>query len=92
MKLRRSSFVLPFAILFGTAVCPAQSTISPQPAAEVIIDTDIGDDIDDAFAVDLALTSPELHILDRSRSSPKGHPAMTGYRKHGGKLKAACKP
>jgi hypothetical protein len=50
MKLRRSSFVLPFAILFGTAVCPAQSTISPQPAAKVIIDTDIGDDIDDALA------------------------------------------
>jgi inosine-uridine nucleoside N-ribohydrolase len=29
----------------------------------VIIDTDIGDDIDDAFAVDLALVSPELHLL-----------------------------
>ena len=29
----------------------------------VIIDTDIGDDIDDAFALALALRSPELHIL-----------------------------
>ena len=29
----------------------------------VIIDTDIGDDIDDAFAVGLALSSPELKIL-----------------------------
>jgi purine nucleosidase len=29
----------------------------------VIIDTDIGDDIDDAFAVALALRSPELRIL-----------------------------
>jgi inosine-uridine nucleoside N-ribohydrolase len=29
----------------------------------VIIDTDIGDDIDDAFAVGLALASPELKIL-----------------------------
>jgi purine nucleosidase len=29
----------------------------------VIIDTDIGDDIDDAFAVGLALESPELKIL-----------------------------
>jgi inosine-uridine nucleoside N-ribohydrolase len=29
----------------------------------VIIDTDIGDDIDDAFAVALALRSPEFHIL-----------------------------
>ena len=32
----------------------------PQP---VIIDTDIGDDIDDALAVGLALSSPELKIL-----------------------------
>ena len=29
----------------------------------VIIDTDVGDDVDDAFAIDLALSSPELHIL-----------------------------
>src|SRR3984957_20636414 len=29
----------------------------------VIIDTDIGDDIDDAFALALALKSPELKIL-----------------------------
>ncbi len=30
---------------------------------KIIIDTDIGDDIDDAFAVALALKSPELQIL-----------------------------
>jgi purine nucleosidase len=30
---------------------------------KVIIDTDIGDDIDDAFAIALALKSPELEIL-----------------------------
>ena len=29
----------------------------------VIIDTDIGDDIDDAFAIGLALQSPEVKIL-----------------------------
>jgi len=41
-----------------------------QPAApeKVIIDTDIGDDIDDAFAVALALSSPELQILGFSSS------------------------
>src|ERR1700733_3898859 len=34
------------------------------PAAQkVIIDSDIGDDIDDAFALALALHSPELKIL-----------------------------
>lgn len=40
---------------------------SLQPAMDtpqlVIIDTDIGDDIDDAFAIGLALQSPEVNIL-----------------------------
>jgi purine nucleosidase len=34
-----------------------------EPKQLVIIDTDIGDDIDDAFAVGLALQSPEFRIL-----------------------------
>jgi inosine-uridine nucleoside N-ribohydrolase len=38
---------------------PAQTT-APQL---VILDTDIGDDIDDAFALALILRSPELHLL-----------------------------
>src|SRR5258708_31366718 len=42
--------------------CIAQS-VQPNVPQKVIIDTDIGDDIDDAFAVALALSSPELHIL-----------------------------
>jgi inosine-uridine nucleoside N-ribohydrolase len=33
------------------------------PPEKIIIDTDIGDDVDDAFAVALALRSPELQIL-----------------------------
>jgi len=56
------------AILTASPVCSRQS--SPTPAVpekavpeKVIIDTDIGDDIDDAFAVALALRSPELQIL-----------------------------
>src|SRR5882724_11458688 len=44
--------------LLLTSVCQAQST--PE---KIIIDTDIGDDVDDAFAVALALQSPELQIL-----------------------------
>ena len=35
----------------------------PTAGQLVIIDTDIGDDIDDAFAVALALRSPEIHLL-----------------------------
>ena len=40
----------------------SQSAV-PRTPEKVIIDTDIGDDIDDAFAVALALRSPELQIL-----------------------------
>jgi purine nucleosidase len=58
-----------FATLFTLVVVSgvhAQSQKPPQVASQsekVIIDTDIGDDIDDAFAIALALKSPELEIL-----------------------------
>jgi purine nucleosidase len=39
-----------------------------QPREKIIIDTDIGDDIDDAFALGLALSSPEFEILGVSAS------------------------
>ncbi len=39
------------------------ATAQPAPKQKVIIDTDVGDDIDDAFALALALRSPELQIL-----------------------------
>ncbi|HEX3987402.1 MAG TPA: nucleoside hydrolase [Acidobacteriaceae bacterium] len=38
----------------------SEATVAPQ---KVIIDTDIGDDIDDAFAVALALSSPRVQVL-----------------------------
>jgi inosine-uridine nucleoside N-ribohydrolase len=38
----------------------AATTASPE---KIIIDTDIGDDIDDAFAIALVLRSPELQVL-----------------------------
>ncbi len=43
----------------GTRVQPSM----PVPQQSVIIDTDVGDDIDDAFAIALALRSPEVKIL-----------------------------
>jgi purine nucleosidase len=47
---------------FGNVL--AEPSESPSKAPEkIIIDTDIGDDIDDAFAIALALRSPELDIL-----------------------------
>lgn len=45
---------------FTRAQAPAAAPSSPQL---VILDTDIGDDIDDAFALALILRSPELHLL-----------------------------
>jgi inosine-uridine nucleoside N-ribohydrolase len=70
MSVSRTIAIL--ALMFpGIAVSPlgfaqtSRRATSPQTAAteKIIIDTDIGDDIDDAFAVALALRSPELHIL-----------------------------
>ena len=53
-------FVILTLLLPATAVTQQTSVTQSQ---KVIIDTDIGDDVDDAFAVDLALASPELNIL-----------------------------
>jgi inosine-uridine nucleoside N-ribohydrolase len=68
MKKLRMLIVL-FALnsaLF-TRKAPAQSSDSAAKTGSapqlVIIDTDIGDDIDDAFALALALKSPELKVL-----------------------------
>jgi purine nucleosidase len=44
------------------APAPPAAPTSAQPE-KIIIDTDIGDDIDDAFAIALALRSPEVKIL-----------------------------
>ncbi len=54
------------AICVGVlCICSShQSAISQSAASQmVILDTDIGDDLDDAFALALALESPELKIL-----------------------------
>ena len=63
--MRLSTFAILFTILVASSV-HAQSQKPPQAASQsekIIIDTDIGDDIDDAFAIALALKSPELEIL-----------------------------
>jgi inosine-uridine nucleoside N-ribohydrolase len=61
IQRRWQRLMLPlFSLIAGTAVAVSAPDPSPQM---VIIDTDIGDDIDDAFAAGLALASPELKIL-----------------------------
>lgn len=44
-------------------LCFASVFARGQAAEKVIIDTDIGDDVDDAFALALAVKSPELQVL-----------------------------
>lgn len=53
------------AAVIGGGIGIARPALSQDPAKPqlVVIDTDIGDDIDDAFALALALRSPELKIL-----------------------------
>jgi purine nucleosidase len=58
-----STCILLGAILASASATRAQSSPIAALPEKVIIDTDIGDDIDDAFAVALALGSPELQIL-----------------------------
>ena len=56
---------LGFALLASSSRCQSRQAAAPTESSPqlVIIDTDIGDDVDDAFAVALALQSPELKIL-----------------------------
>jgi inosine-uridine nucleoside N-ribohydrolase len=55
------------SILASFAVCGqrglAQAPAAPSARQKIILDTDIGDDIDDAFALALALSSPKLQVL-----------------------------
>lgn len=52
-------------LISSLVLCQAQSasSLSSAKPEKIIIDTDIGDDVDDAFAVALALRSPEVQIL-----------------------------
>lgn len=57
-----------FWVVVAVSIVSAGSARAAVPAAVtapqlVILDTDIGDDIDDAFALALALKSPELKVL-----------------------------
>jgi inosine-uridine nucleoside N-ribohydrolase len=59
--LRRALFACCLTLLYAAPRALTQTRPpSPEP---ILIDTDIGDDIDDVFAVALALRSPEFQIL-----------------------------
>jgi purine nucleosidase len=46
-----------------TQASPARAVQAASHPTKIIIDSDIGDDVDDVFAIGLALTSPEVEIL-----------------------------
>ena len=50
-------------VLFCVLSCLLAAAAWGQAPEKVIIDTDVGDDVDDAFALALAVKSPELEIL-----------------------------
>jgi inosine-uridine nucleoside N-ribohydrolase len=56
--LRQTLWIFLLFLWLAPFCCPQNSA-----REKIIIDTDIGDDVDDAFAVALALRSPELQIL-----------------------------
>jgi purine nucleosidase len=69
--LIRASYAAMILWFAAAPILAAQSVASSGPSTppeatattKIIIDTDIGDDVDDAFALGLALTSPEVEIL-----------------------------
>src|SRR3979490_2776094 len=63
--MRSVSAMFVFCMLCSASLSAQTGTSASRANApeKIIIDTDIGDDIDDAFAVGLALRSPEFEIL-----------------------------
>jgi inosine-uridine nucleoside N-ribohydrolase len=61
--MKNARIFLALAMIAAASVASSQVPAPPRQPELVILDTDIGDDIDDAFALALALRSPELKIL-----------------------------
>jgi purine nucleosidase len=65
-ELKRIGLILGILSLAGAFKPASGQTPATAPAGgaqKVILDTDIGDDIDDAFALALALRSPEVEVI-----------------------------
>ena len=61
--LRQVVAILPFLLAALPGAAPAQAAVpAGRPPIPVILDTDIGDDIDDTWALVLALKSPEIDL------------------------------
>src|ERR1700761_2340536 len=63
LNLIRAILAAAIISIFSSAATSAQNPPTPSHPTKIIIDSDIGDDVDDVFAIGLALTSPEVEIL-----------------------------
>src|SRR6476660_7779135 len=65
LHIRKRITITVMAVLSSASASSAAAQSAPPASAKtkIIIDTDIGDDLDDAFALGLALNSPEVEIL-----------------------------
>jgi purine nucleosidase len=65
--MKTAQIILALAALAAASGAASQAPAAPRPPVLgpefVLLDTDFGDDIDDAFALALALDSPEVHLL-----------------------------
>jgi purine nucleosidase len=59
----RKLFCAVLAALLGGAVSLSANGAATKAKSKILLDTDIGDDIDDAFALALVLRSPELELV-----------------------------
>jgi hypothetical protein len=63
MGLYRGGQMIPRFLLILTFFACASATPAQHAPIKVILDTDIGTDIDDAWALGLAMTSPEFELI-----------------------------
>src|SRR4051812_39887703 len=65
MSARLDDLIGPLTLLASLMILPTVATAEERPPAKIpiLLDTDIGTDVDDAFAVALALVSPEIDLL-----------------------------
>jgi inosine-uridine nucleoside N-ribohydrolase len=63
MRKRCLAALLAATVVANGSLAFAQQETSSHVREKVILDTDIGDDIDDAFALALVLSSPEIELL-----------------------------
>lgn len=62
--MKKTVLAIAFVLICAAAQClRAQSSIADGVREKVIFDTDIGDDIDDAFALGLGLSDSKLNVL-----------------------------